>query len=106
MHSVYRKRMQKALEAMQTYFNQDHIDWTVPTGGYTIWVRIPKRLSEEEFRRAVYPFGVLASPGTYYFPRQRRSEFMRLSIASLNEEEIREGISRLGSALKTLTASP
>jgi DNA-binding transcriptional MocR family regulator len=105
LHRIYRKRMDAALRAMEECMPSG-IRWTRPLGGYTIWVRIPKRLSEEEFRRAVYPFGVLASPGTYYFPRQRRSEFMRLSIASLNEEEIREGISRLGSALKTLTASP
>lgn len=79
------------------------VRWTRPLGGYTIRVRIPKKITEDEFGKAIYPFGILASHGSYYFPRKGPSEFIRLSIAGLNEEEIREGISRLGKALYRLT---
>jgi DNA-binding transcriptional MocR family regulator len=104
LHRIYRKRMEAALKAMEEYMPRG-VGWTRPLGGYTIWVRIPKKLTEEGFRQALYPFGVLASPGAYYFPRKRRSEFIRLSIASLNEAEIREGISRLGKALYYLAGA-
>ncbi len=98
LHRIFRKRMETALRAMAE-FMPPGVCWTRPLGGYTIWVRIPKKTTEEEFRRATYPCGVLASHGSYYFPRKKNSEFVRLSIASLNEEEIRNGISRLGKAL-------
>ena len=105
LHRIYRKRMEAALKAMAESMPPG-VRWTRPLGGYTIWVRIPKKTTEEEFWKAIYPFGVLASPGTYYFPRKKRSEFMRLSIASLNEVEIREGISRLGKALYNMIEAP
>jgi DNA-binding transcriptional MocR family regulator len=102
LHRIYRKRMEAALKAMAESMPSG-VRWTRPLGGYTLWVQLPTKMTEEDFRETIYPFGVLASPGTYYFPRKKRSEFMRLSIASLNEAEIREGISRLGRALHNLT---
>jgi DNA-binding transcriptional MocR family regulator len=104
LHRIYRKRMDAALKAMAESMPPGVL-WTRPLGGYTLWVRLPRKMTEEDYRETICPFGVLVSPGSYYFPRTRRSEFMRLSIASLNEEEIREGISRLGKALRELAGS-
>ena len=105
LHRIYRKRMDTALRAMVESMPPG-ICWTRPLGGYTLWIQIPRKVTEEEFRDSVYPFGVLASHGSYYFLQRGPSEFIRISIACLNEEEIREGISRLGKALQSLIASP
>jgi len=101
MHRIFRKRMQIALAAIEEWLPRT-VFWTKPMGGYTIWVRAPEKLSEDELQAKLLPYGVIVSPGTYYFPHQRSSEYFRLCIAQLDEEEIKEGIRRLGKALQFL----
>ncbi|MFN2173246.1 MAG: PLP-dependent aminotransferase family protein [Candidatus Promineifilaceae bacterium] len=103
MHSVYRKRMQKALKAMQTYFNKDHIEWTVPTGGYTIWIRLRgKSAGEDGIIKQFIDHKVAVLPGSSYFYGASDGMFFRISIAHLDEETIEEGIRRLGMGLNEI----
>ena len=44
-------------------------------------------------------FGVVVSPGPYFFLRKETSEDFRICIDKTDEEEITEGLSRLGKAL-------
>jgi len=101
MHRAFRKRMQVALQTMDANFPPT-VRWTRPAGGYTIWVKLRKRWADEQLYNHLAEFGVVVSPGSYYFPDRKRSEYFRLSIARRNEEEIREGIVRLGKALHAL----
>jgi DNA-binding transcriptional MocR family regulator len=101
MHRAFRKRMQVALQTMDANFPST-VQWTRPTGGYTIWVKLGKKWDEQELQNHLVEFGVIVSPGGYYFPDRKRSEYFRLSIAKRNEEEIKEGIIRLGKALHIL----
>lgn len=101
LHRIFRRRMHVALKTMEESFPEE-VSWTRPSGGYTIWVRMPRRLTEEELHRMTVKHRVIVSCGSYYFPRAKASEFFRVSIARINEEEIREGIMRLGKALRSL----
>jgi DNA-binding transcriptional MocR family regulator len=101
LHRVFRKRMQIAIQAMESYFPA-RISWTRPMGGYTIWVRMLFRVNESLLKETTSNRGVLVSPGSYYFNTGDRGDYFRISIASLEEDEIREGIHRLGLALKDL----
>lgn len=98
LHRVFRKRMQSALKTMEDAF-PDGLKWTRPAGGYTIWVKTPWKMDEERWYRYLSDFGVIVSPGSYYFPDDEASQYFRISIANINEEEIKEGITRLGKAL-------
>jgi GntR family transcriptional regulator/MocR family aminotransferase len=99
MHRIFRKRMQVAFHALEKYFPKA-VTWTRPEGGYTIWVNLPACYADEEsFKNSLLKFGVLVSPGEYYFHMKNNRQFFRISIASLNEDEIEEGICRLGKAL-------
>jgi len=104
LHRVFRRRMQVALKTIEECFPKA-VDWTRPMGGYTIWVKIPKKLTEAELHEFLNPYGVSVSPGVYYFPKETSSEYFRIAIARLNEEEIREGLLRLGKALQKLSRS-
>lgn len=99
LHKVFRRRLQAALEAMEECFPSS-VSWTRPAGGYTIWVRMPRKLREDELHEVMLPHRVVISPGSYYFPRQNSSEYFRVSIAAVNETEIKEGIRRAGKALR------
>ena len=101
LHRAFRKRMIIALQTMEACFPPT-VDWTRPSGGYTIWVKLQKRWDEEQLNTTLAEFGVIVSPGTYYFPDTKRSEYFRVSIAKRNEDEIKEGITRLGRALHDL----
>ncbi len=102
LHRIFRKRMQLALETMEESF-PDSVSWTRPTGGYTIWIKIPATLNEDQVRELTSSNGVVVSPGHYYFPQKKTSEYFRVSIAKTNELEIKEGIRRLGNVLHRLS---
>lgn len=101
LHRIFRSRMQAALRTVEDSFPKN-VKWTHPAGGYTIWVKMPRKLEERELHQFMAKYGVVVSPGSYYFTRKKPTEYFRLSIASMNEEEIREGIRRLGKALHEL----
>lgn len=101
LHRIFRKRMQVALDAMKECFPST-VRWTQPSGGYTIWVKLPIKLSETRLHAFTSRYGVIVSPGGYYFPRKMSSEYFRISIARIDEDVIKEGINRLGKALRKL----
>ena len=102
LHRIFRKRMHTALTTMEKCFPRT-IHWTHPTGGYTIWIKMPKKLGERQLHEYMLKHGVVVSPGSYYFSQAPQSQYIRISIASINEEEIKEGIVRLGKALHGLS---
>jgi DNA-binding transcriptional MocR family regulator len=101
MHQAFRKRLQVALKTMDHVFPHT-VSWTRPTGGYTIWVKLPRKWNEAKLHSHLARYGVVVSPGSYYFPFKKSCEYFRLSIAKRNEEEITEAITRLGKALHSL----
>lgn len=101
LYRIYRRRMEIALRTMEACFPKS-VSWTKPVGGYLIWVKMPKKLSKSDLCLLLDPFGIKVSSGTYYFPETRESEFFRISISALNEEEIIKGITSLGKALSRL----
>jgi DNA-binding transcriptional MocR family regulator len=102
MYRIFRKRMRTALDAMEKNFPEGVI-WTKPDGGYTIWVRLQKDFdTEEAFYRLLLKNRVLVSPGRYYFYSKNPQKYFRISISSLSDDEIEEGIIRLGRVLTEL----
>lgn len=104
LHRIFRQRMEVALKTMDECFPRA-ISWTRPLGGYHIWVKLPQKIKEANLYDILLPFGVSVSPGSYYFGHKGPSEYFRLSLANLNEAEIKEGIFRLGKALHSLNLS-
>ncbi|MBN2364750.1 MAG: PLP-dependent aminotransferase family protein [Calditrichaeota bacterium] len=102
MHRVFRKRMTIALQALEGSMPSG-ATWTRPDGGYTIWVSLPRSYQDEQkFKQLLIKKGVLASPGLYYFYSSHQHKYFRLSISSLEDGEIREGIYRLAEAIREL----
>lgn len=101
LHRIFRNRMQIAIQAMESNLPEG-VSWTRPMGGYTIWVRMHFCVDESLLKETSLNRGVLVSPGSYYFNTGDRGNYCRISIASLEEDEIGEGIHRLGLALKDL----
>jgi GntR family transcriptional regulator/MocR family aminotransferase len=103
IHRVYRRRLVLTLEEMDRRMPKG-ITWTRPVGGYTLWVKLPRKIGAAALREHLFGHGVAATPGAEFFPGGRPSEYLRLCIARPNEDEIRTGIRRLGQALASLPA--
>jgi DNA-binding transcriptional MocR family regulator len=101
LHRIFRKRMQLAFRTMDEHFPES-IRWTRPAGGYTIWIKMPLSIEEARLREQMSRHGVIVSFGGYYFGSGGRSPFIRISIAKTDDEEIREGVKRLGGILREI----
>ena len=95
---VYRKRRDAALAAIEEFF-PDNVQYTVPQGGYFIWLTVPDINSTDMFLPAVNDIGVAYVPGESFFAEADQSCNIRLSYSQMNEEKIREGIARLAKLL-------
>lgn len=107
LHRVYRKRMQQALQACREFLPASQIQYTKPDGGYLIWFTLlHPGINEDELIRQLLDAGVAVSPGSRFFPDKPEQVHFRLSIGHRNEEEIREGIRRIGQKLKSQNEKP
>ncbi len=96
-------RMRAALDALSRYVPKDKASWIEPNGGFLIWLTIVSAsLSEEELHTRLLSHGVDAAPGSGFFsaPSAQKRLHLRLSISARAEEEITEGIKRLGEVLE------
>ena len=104
MHRVYRKRMQIAIEAMKKYINHKRVIWKEPTGGYLLWFELKNSPIEEQLLYGHFlDNGVKVAIGNVFFPQKTKHRYIRLSISTLDEEEIIEGIRRVGRTISQIT---
>lgn len=99
IHRVYRRRMRVLLEELDEHMPAG-VAWTRPRGGYTTWLTLPAgEAPEDELVARLAAAGVQVSPGRHYFGQPPPGSHLRLSIACVDEDEIRTGCRRLGSVL-------
>lgn len=104
LHRLYRRRMQTTLGALREWLDPSEATWSEPAGGYLIWVELNRCVQAPE---AAYDHiarsGVVVSPGSYYFPEPPARPCFRLSIATVDESRIEEGIRRLARAIREVS---
>jgi len=102
----YRRKSERMLSAIEEYFPEG-VRWIKPRGGLYVWATLPKGIEtggESELFKAALRHKTVYVPGEYCYaarpegPPNRRS--LRLTYAYISEEEITEGVRRLGAALR------
>ncbi|HEY0788369.1 MAG TPA: PLP-dependent aminotransferase family protein [Thermoanaerobaculia bacterium] len=99
MHRIFRRRMQTATEALRRCVSPKWAQWTEPAGGFLIWLELQPH-APFDWDGLFAAHGVGVTPGRTFFASATSRQYLRLSIASLGEDEIVEGIRRLGLALE------
>ena len=100
LRDAYRERRDAMLEAMELHFPEG-TSWTRPEGGLFLWVRLPEGFDSSDFlQRAVAEEKVAFVPGSAFYPNGGGSNTLRLNFSNAQPDKIREGIARLGSAIK------
>ncbi len=80
--------------ALEEHFS-DHATWTRPNGGYFFWLKLNKDTNTRELRHKAKKMEVGFQAGEVFSSSRRMKNYIRLSFAYYNEEDIREGIARL-----------
>lgn len=94
---VYRSRRDAMLSSLQE--NLPGLHWTVPNGGFYVWLTLPDSLdSKEMLPRAVKEL-VAFTPGTAFYADGGGRQQIRLSFCYPTPEMIRTGIRRLTSVI-------
>jgi 2-aminoadipate transaminase len=91
---LYKRRRDAMLEALEEHFG-GRATWTKPGGGLFIWVTLPADIDTTGLLPQCEDVAFV--PGrAAYMDGSRGASSMRLNFAGLPEDEIREGIRRIG----------
>jgi 2-aminoadipate transaminase len=100
---VYGERRAVMLDALQEFFPTE-VTWTRPKGGLFLWVTLPAGMDCHELFDAAIRENVAFVPGDSFYSGNGYSEeglrHLRLNFSNAKPEQIREGVRRLGVALK------
>jgi 2-aminoadipate transaminase len=93
---LYRSRCETLLAALDRHL-AGKATWTKPQGGFFTWLTV--EADAVELAERALAAGVAVVPGPPFFPDGSGSQHVRLSFSSAHEDEIDEGIRRLGELL-------
>lgn len=93
---IYRKKKNRMLESLEKYIDMDGAWWTKPEGGLFIWLHLPEKYDTMELFKKAREIGIAYIPGSAFYVDDRKSSEMRLSFCLPTEDEIEEGIKRIG----------
>jgi 2-aminoadipate transaminase len=97
LKTLYRARRDVMLESLEEHF-AGRAEWTRPEGGLFIWATLGEGVDTTDL--LARSEGVAFVPGrAAYMDGRSGSSSMRLNFAGVPEQEIREGIRRIGRAM-------
>jgi 2-aminoadipate transaminase len=95
---IYRSRRDAMVEALERYFPAQ-ATWTEPDGGLFIWATLPAYIDTSDLLAKALRENVAFVPGQAAYVDGRGSNSMRLNFSAGSEDEIREGIRRIGKTI-------
>jgi 2-aminoadipate transaminase len=96
---IYRGRRDTMVEALREHFPTE-ATWTEPDGGLFIWATLPEYIDTGDLLAKALREDVAFVPGqAAYVDEGRGRSSMRLNFSGVNEEEIREGVRRIGKTI-------
>jgi (S)-3,5-dihydroxyphenylglycine transaminase len=99
--AYYANAMQATLRQLDLRFPPSRraalgVRWNEPDGGFFLTMRVPFAAGNEALARSAEDFDVIWTPMSYFYPHGGGERSIRLSVSYLSQEEIIEGIARLG----------
>ena len=100
---IYRRRRDVMLDSLAEHFPRE-AQWTHPQGGLFIWATLPDYIDTTDLLARALEEHVAFVPGRAAFVDGRGGSSMRLNFSGVNEDEIREGIRRIGEVVREQVA--
>jgi 2-aminoadipate transaminase len=96
--AIYRSRRDAMVDALRRHF-PPQATWTEPDGGLFIWATLPSYIDTGDLLAKALRKDVAFVPGQAAYVDGSGRSSMRLNFSAGSEEEIREGIRRIGKAI-------
>jgi 2-aminoadipate transaminase len=96
--TLYRHKRDFMINAMKTYFPEG-VKWSYPQGGLFTWVTLPAGISTLDMLPLAIENNVAYVTGAPFFPAGGGENTMRLNYSYASDEQIEEGIKRLGKVI-------
>ena len=94
LRRVYRGRVEAMDDALHEHFS-GIAEWTRPDGGYFFWMRFDESVDTTPLREEARELETSFQRGAAFSTKGELSNYLRLSFAHYNEDDIREGIARI-----------
>jgi 2-aminoadipate transaminase len=96
---IYRRRRDVMLDSLAEHFPRE-AEWTHPSGGLFIWATLPDYIDTTDLLARALEEHVAFVPGRAAYVDGRGGSSMRLNFSGVDEDEIREGIRRIGEVVR------
>jgi 2-aminoadipate transaminase len=104
LRGIYKARRDVMLESLAEHFPPE-ATWTRPQGGLFVWVTLPDYIDTTDLlARALEERNVAFVPGRGAYMDGRGGSSMRLNFSGVGEDEIREGVRRIGEVIREQVA--
>jgi 2-aminoadipate transaminase len=100
---IYRRRRDVMLDALAEHFPRE-AEWTHPQGGLFIWATLPEYIDTTDLLARALREHVAFVPGRAAYVDGRGGSAMRLNFSGVTEDEIREGVRRIGEVVREQVA--
>ncbi len=100
---IYRRRRDVMLDSLAEHFPRE-AQWTHPRGGLFIWASLPDYIDTTDLLARALEDHVAFVPGRAAFIDGRGGSSMRLNFSGVSEDDIREGIRRIGEVVREQVA--
>jgi 2-aminoadipate transaminase len=98
LRATFARRSATMIAALREHM-PDWVSYDVPEGGYFVWLRLPTGADGAALRSLAKQHGVDLRHGAQFSPTGALGNHLRLSYAFYDDDDIAEGVARLGRAL-------
>lgn len=95
--SIYRNRLAAMGDALRRHLPE--LEYSLPGGGYFIWVRLPHGLTARELQPRAESYKVGFRPGTSFSSQGGMQDYVRLCFVFYEAGDLEQGIFRLKQAV-------
>ena len=99
LRELYRRRRDAMLDALAEHFPRE-AEWTYPQGGMFLWATLPDYIDTTDLLARALQENVAFVPGRAAYLDGRGGSSMRLNFSGVGEDDIREGIRRIGKVVR------
>jgi 2-aminoadipate transaminase len=96
---IYRRRRDTMLDALAEHLPPE-AEWTHPSGGLFVWATLPDYIDTTDLLARALQEHVAFVPGRAAFLDGRGGSSMRLNFSGVSEDDIREGVRRVGKVVR------
>lgn len=100
----YKKRAEAMISALIQHL-PDEVTFTVPRGGFYIWLQLPENIDSTEILEKAIDKGTVFVSGKTFDPHGQTNNYMRLSYCNTSVEKINKGIPIVASAIRDVLES-